>query len=181
MTSWCSLGTFIIFRAQSTHRRRNSCGFDACEHEYPSMSRHNRKVPTSFYHRFTTDTCAFADTYARGRVVSVLEGGYSDRALSSGSMAHLCGLMGDTVRVDESWWNVENLVKVFNFAIRLSVLPSENYSSSRKPPSPVNPGAPRLGTPFQKHGLRVPQSFCPTLASTGLNNSNRGTGPPRHQ
>ncbi|OJA15834.1 hypothetical protein AZE42_04033 [Rhizopogon vesiculosus] len=89
-----------------------SCGFDACEHEYPSMSRHNRKVPTSFYHRFTLDTCAFADVYARGRIVSVLEGGYSDRALSSGAMAHLCGFIGDTIRVDERWWNVENLVKL---------------------------------------------------------------------
>ncbi|KAG2344392.1 Arginase/deacetylase [Suillus weaverae] len=89
-----------------------SCGFDACEHEYPSMSRHNRKVPTSFYHRFALDTCNFADVYARGRVVSVLEGGYSDRALSSGAMAHICGLVGDAVQVDERWWDLENLVKL---------------------------------------------------------------------
>ncbi|KAG1732391.1 arginase deacetylase [Suillus paluster] len=89
-----------------------SCGFDACEHEYPSMSRHNRKVPTSFYHRLTRDTCAFADVYARGRVVSVLEGGYSDRALSSGAMAHVCGLVVDTIQVDERWWELENLVKL---------------------------------------------------------------------
>ncbi|KAJ8591919.1 Arginase/deacetylase [Rhizopogon salebrosus TDB-379] len=112
-----------------------SCGFDACEHEYPSMSRHNRKVPTSFYHRFTTDTCAFANTYAHGRVVSVLEGGYSDRALSSGSMAHLCGLMGDTIRVDESWWNVENLVKL------------EKATKSRKS------GRPSLGDPLAEAWL----------------------------
>lgn len=89
-----------------------SCGFDACEHEYPSMSRHNRKVPTSFYHRFALDTCDFANVYARGRVVSVLEGGYSDRALSSGAMAHICGLIGETVHVDESWWDLENLIKL---------------------------------------------------------------------
>ncbi|KAG1735207.1 arginase deacetylase [Suillus lakei] len=89
-----------------------SCGFDACEHEYPSMSRHNRKVPTGFYHRFARDTCAFSDVYARGRVVSVLEGGYSDRALSSGAMAHICGLVGETVRVDEKWWDLENLIKL---------------------------------------------------------------------
>lgn len=113
MTSWYSLGVSIIPCVNITHRRwRNSCGFDACEHEYPSMSRHNRKVPTSFYHRFTLDTCAFANVYAHGRVVSVLEGGYSDRALSSGAMAHLCGLTGDTLQVDERWWDVENLVKV---------------------------------------------------------------------
>ncbi|KAF9240163.1 Arginase/deacetylase [Melanogaster broomeanus] len=46
---------------------------------------HDRKVPVSFYHRFTRDACTLADTYARG--------GYSDRALTSGGMAHLCGLV----------------------------------------------------------------------------------------
>ena len=77
------------------------------------MSRHGRKVPTSFYHRFTVDACGFADRYAQGRIVSVLEGGYSDRALTSGAMAHLCGLanVGEG-KVDEQWWNVENLEKV---------------------------------------------------------------------
>ncbi|KDQ50523.1 hypothetical protein JAAARDRAFT_582422 [Jaapia argillacea MUCL 33604] len=90
-----------------------SCGFDACEHEYPSMSRHNRKVPTSFYHRFAKDACTFADKFARGRVVSVLEGGYSDRALTSGAMAHLSGLaIGGGAKVDETWWSVENLIQL---------------------------------------------------------------------
>ncbi|KAF9222901.1 Arginase/deacetylase [Gyrodon lividus] len=100
-----------------------SCGFDACEHEYPSMSRHNRKVPASFFHQFTRDTCALADTHARGRVVSVLEGGYSDRALTSGAMAHLCGLADISGQkgvaddwVNEDWWNVDNLVKLENAA-----------------------------------------------------------------
>ncbi|KAL0961225.1 hypothetical protein HGRIS_006192 [Hohenbuehelia grisea] len=90
-----------------------SCGFDACEHEYESMSRHNRKVPASFYHRFTRDVCEFAQKYARGRLISVLEGGYSDRALTSGTMAHLCGLATqDGIKVQEEWWNVENLTKL---------------------------------------------------------------------
>jgi histone deacetylase HOS3 len=47
--------------------------------------------------------------------VSVLEGGYSDRALTSGAMAHLCGLADAGVfgdKIDESWWSVDNLVKV---------------------------------------------------------------------
>ncbi|KAF9451837.1 Arginase/deacetylase [Macrolepiota fuliginosa MF-IS2] len=85
-----------------------SCGMDACEHEYPSMSRHNRRVPTSFYHRFTKDARIFVDKYASGRLISVLEGGYSDRALMSASMAHICGLAGSD-KVDEEWWNVQNL------------------------------------------------------------------------
>ncbi|KAG1716065.1 hypothetical protein ID866_1091 [Astraeus odoratus] len=106
-----------------------SCGFDACEHEYPSMSRHNRKVPVSFYHRFTRDTCSLADRYAGGRLVSVLEGGYSDRALISGAMAHICGLTdlpvvskGDWV--DENWWSEGNLTKL------------EKATKNRKAPRP---------------------------------------------
>jgi histone deacetylase HOS3 len=79
------------------------------------MSRHNRKVPASFYHRFTRDACAFADRYAQGRIVSVLEGGYSDRALTSGAMAHLSDLTDISAlrgKVDERWWSKENLSKV---------------------------------------------------------------------
>ncbi|KAJ8514988.1 hypothetical protein ONZ45_g7525 [Pleurotus djamor] len=89
-----------------------SCGFDACEHEYTSMSRHDRKVPTSFYHRFTQDVRKFSDQYTRGRLISVLEGGYSDRALISGTLAHLCGLVGDVVKVDDNWWSPENLDEI---------------------------------------------------------------------
>ncbi|KAF9011989.1 histone deacetylase domain-containing protein [Cyathus striatus] len=88
-----------------------SCGMDACEHEYSSMSRHNKRVPASFYYRFARDAAAFSDKYARGRVVSVLEGGYSDRALMSGAMAHISGL-SDVSQVDENWWSVENLEKL---------------------------------------------------------------------
>ncbi|KAL9711404.1 histone deacetylase [Leucoagaricus gongylophorus] len=88
-----------------------SCGMDACEHEYSSMSRHNRKVPTSFYHRFTRDARVFANKYASGKLISVLEGGYSDLALASGSMAHVCGLVGSD-EVDEEWWNLQNLTQL---------------------------------------------------------------------
>lgn len=98
-----------------------SCGFDAGEHEYSSMSRHGRKVPVGFYHRFTREACKLADVYAHGRIVSVLEGGYSDHALTSGAMAHLCGLVDvpnqATSRdpngwVDHDWWSERNLIKV---------------------------------------------------------------------
>lgn len=80
------------------------------------MSRHQRKVPVSFYHRFARDTRLFAERYAKGRLISVLEGGYSDRALTSGALAHLTGLVdnGD-MGVDESWWSLGNLT-----AVRLS-------------------------------------------------------------
>ncbi|KAJ6195200.1 LOW QUALITY PROTEIN: putative HOS3-like histone deacetylase [Bipolaris maydis] len=58
-----------------------SAGFDA------SMQRHSVNVPTEFYARFTRDV--EEGTSVQGRVISVLEGGYSDRALTSGVMSHL--------------------------------------------------------------------------------------------
>ena len=79
------------------------------------MSRHQRKVPTSFYYRFAKDAKSFAQKYAKGRLISVLEGGYSDRALTSGVMSWLAGLAEgpqEEVHVDESWWQLENLVAV---------------------------------------------------------------------
>ncbi|SPQ25274.1 153714ee-6098-439e-a2fb-1ad2499ae5df [Thermothielavioides terrestris] len=75
-----------------------SAGFDASEHEDPAMQRHNVNVPTEFYARFTRDLVRIAaeeGTSAEGRIISVLEGGYSDRALCSGVFSHLCGLAGD--------------------------------------------------------------------------------------
>ncbi|THU95903.1 Arginase/deacetylase, partial [Dendrothele bispora CBS 962.96] len=91
-----------------------SCGFDACEHEYESMSRHGRKVPTSFYHRFAQDALVFAEQYAKGRLISVLEGGYSDRALISGAMAHFVGLSEPSRQPSdvEGWWDAEELAKI---------------------------------------------------------------------
>ncbi|KAF8581554.1 Arginase/deacetylase [Ramaria rubella] len=97
-----------------------SAGFDASSHETPSMSRHGRSLPTSFYARFTRDTCALAEHHGSG-VVSVLEGGYSDRALCSGVMAHLVGMAAkkglvetnkDVSKQEEEWWAVDNLMKI---------------------------------------------------------------------
>jgi hypothetical protein len=106
-TCSCLSGRFCCYRVLHQLTKMNSCGMDASEHETPSMSRHNRRVPTSFFHRFARDACAFSDRYAGGKLISVLEGGYSDRALISGSMAHLSGLVDGPV--DPEWWNVENL------------------------------------------------------------------------
>lgn len=61
-----------------------SAGFDASEHEYATMSRHGAKVPTCFFEMFARDITTFANEHARGRVCAVLEGGYSQRALSTG-------------------------------------------------------------------------------------------------
>ena len=77
------------------------------------MNRHGCKVPTGFYHRFTRDVCRFAETYSQGRLVSVMEGGYDDKAIVSGAMSHVCGLAdnGD-LDVDPRWWNNTNIMQV---------------------------------------------------------------------
>jgi histone deacetylase HOS3 len=72
-----------------------SAGFDASEWETAGMQRHAVNVPTEFYARFTRDVVRLAEedgTAVDGRVVSVLEGGYSDRALASGVFSHISGL-----------------------------------------------------------------------------------------
>lgn len=85
-----------------------SAGFDACEHEHQEMQRHQRRVPASFFARFTADVAAFAREHCKGRIVSVLEGGYSDEALTSGVMSHLSGFIEGAGR--DSWWS-EDAVK----------------------------------------------------------------------
>ncbi|GAA5844995.1 hypothetical protein JCM11251_003175 [Rhodosporidiobolus azoricus] len=101
-----------------------SAGFDASHHEYPSMSRHARHVPTSFYRRFARDVVAFANGFCGGKVLSVLEGGYSDRALASAAAAFLTGLSarsdgreveaekGTRAEEENEWWAESNLVKL---------------------------------------------------------------------
>jgi histone deacetylase HOS3 len=69
-----------------------SAGFDASEHESQYMQRHNVNVPTDFFAKFTADAVALSNELCSGRVVSVLEGGYSDRALTSGVLAHVSAL-----------------------------------------------------------------------------------------
>ena len=76
-----------------------SAGFDASEWEGEGMQRHKVNVPTDFYARFTADVVRLAEEEhlgVEGRVISVLEGGYSDRALTSGVLSHVCGLAQDT-------------------------------------------------------------------------------------
>lgn len=72
-----------------------SAGFDASEWEGAGMQRHKVNVPTDFYAKFTADVARMASEEGLGvdgRIVSVLEGGYSNRALTSGVLSHLSGL-----------------------------------------------------------------------------------------
>jgi histone deacetylase HOS3 len=80
-----------------------SAGFDASEWETSGMQRHAVNVPTEFYARFTRDVVRLAeeaDTGVEGRVISVLEGGYSERALASGVFSHISGLTDGQVWSD---------------------------------------------------------------------------------
>ena len=85
-----------------------SAGFDASEWEGAGMQRHKVNVPTEFYARFTRDVVQLAQATGsgcEGRVISVLEGGYSDRALCSGVLSHLSGLCAtpvDALKQEES-------------------------------------------------------------------------------
>lgn len=77
------------------------------------MQRHGCKVPTGFFRRITKDVRVLADKYTKGRIISVLEGGYSDRALISGAMAYVTGLAEEPDHdIAEKWWSTENLIKV---------------------------------------------------------------------
>ncbi|KAF4928657.1 Histone deacetylase HOS3 [Colletotrichum viniferum] len=82
-----------------------SAGFDASEWETKGMQRHNVNVPTEFYARIAQDVVKLAaeeGLSVDGRVISVLEGGYSDRALYSGIFSHLSGLSGDQTAGEQS-------------------------------------------------------------------------------
>lgn len=85
-----------------------SAGFDASEFEQVSMQRHGVNVPTNFYTMFTKDALKLAQMHSEGKVLSVLEGGYSDKAITSGVFAHLIGLQ------NQNWikeWGSEQVVK----------------------------------------------------------------------
>lgn len=102
-----------------------SAGFDASEWEGGGMQRHKVNVPTEFYARLTRDIIKIAaedETGVEGRIISVLEGGYSDRTLCSGVFSHLCGLASDGPiqpnqgiaevggrRYNPSWWAKDEL------------------------------------------------------------------------
>ncbi|KAK0386134.1 hypothetical protein NLU13_5971 [Sarocladium strictum] len=142
-----------------------SAGFDASEWESAGMQRHQVNVPTEFYARLGEDVVNMAaeeGLYVDGRVISVLEGGYSDRAIASGVLSHMSGLVAKRASqtkssqgdgktpldkpsglvYDPAWWSSAELDKL------------ENHMSS--PPTP--PKKPRYNV--------APTYSSPTHAST---------------
>ncbi|RDA91028.1 hypothetical protein CP533_2532 [Ophiocordyceps camponoti-saundersi (nom. inval.)] len=140
-----------------------SAGFDASEWEGLGMQRHRVNVPTSFYATLGRDVVKLAAEQGLavdGRVISVLEGGYSDRALSSGIFSHLCGLVGDP-RSTTSGADVEgqNPAQAPTYTYDPSWWSSAELDRLEKPPEPPEPPRkPRITTP--------PTYSTPTQAST---------------
>lgn len=144
-----------------------SAGFDASEWEGVGMQRHKVNVPTEFYARLTRDVVRIAaevGTAVEGRVISVLEGGYSDRALCSGIMSHVCGLAGASPteknqahnQYNPSWWSTVELERL---ETTLMTPPPE----PPKPPKNVTP--PTYCSPTQASTAR---SVAPRRSMSGL-------------
>ncbi|TKA67283.1 hypothetical protein B0A49_09240 [Cryomyces minteri] len=112
-----------------------SAGFDASEWESQGMQRHKVNVPTEFYARFTRDVVKLAEEDGLGvdgRVISVLEGGYSDRALISGVFSHLSGLCGSQSLVKKEEPVEENGL-AYEMGRRLGGLNLNGPSSIKRP------------------------------------------------
>lgn len=88
-----------------------SAGFDASEYENPQMQRHGINVPTSFYSTFTYDVVKLAKLHTNGKVISFLEGGYSDGALTTGIFSHLIGLNNSDELLWNQSWGSEQVMK----------------------------------------------------------------------
>ncbi|KAI1109719.1 hypothetical protein F5Y14DRAFT_431496 [Nemania sp. NC0429] len=122
-----------------------SAGFDASEWEGVGMQRHKVNVPTEFYARLTRDVVRIASEEGLGvdrRVISVLEGGYSDRALYSGVLSHLSGLAGveSTTAKEEGTNDLKNeMSHVAGSFSRRSTLNESDMRSWRALEFPYNP------------------------------------------
>ncbi|OJD15876.1 hypothetical protein AJ78_03894 [Emergomyces pasteurianus Ep9510] len=154
-----------------------SAGFDASEWEGVGMQRHKVNVPTDFYAKFTTDIVRMAEEEGLGvdgRVISVLEGGYSDRALISGVLSHLSGLAdstGNTSENGDSRLATEMLSRLgLNDRSETALEEDSTFDTEWwKPPLLeelellANPPPP---TPARKSREKGPPTyFCPTQAS----------------
>lgn len=113
-----------------------SAGFDASEYENPQMQRHGINVPTSFYATFTKDVVKLAKIHTGGKVISFLEGGYSDGALVSGIFSHLIGFTNNQKYDDDNddllWnetWGAEQVIKELSKGCKRSWSPYKNPKS----------------------------------------------------
>ncbi|ONH67415.1 Histone deacetylase HOS3 [Cyberlindnera fabianii] len=152
-----------------------SAGFDASEYEVQTMQRHGVHVPTSFYSRFTSDAVSLANKHTDGVLLSLLEGGYSDGALTSGVFSHLVGLQRQNW--DHSWGKLD-VVKELVKGCRPKWVSLKHPSTEVKhwanevcklgrlmlPSAIINPQPPQSAT-SSKNGLEVPNHYAPTVGS----------------
>ncbi|KAJ0422579.1 histone deacetylase domain-containing protein [Aspergillus carlsbadensis] len=109
-----------------------SAGFDASEWEGAGMQRHQVNVPTEFYAKFTADIVRMAEEEGLGvdgRIVSVLEGGYSNRALTTGVLSHLSGL-ADTTHTPADEYHVDRLATEMTDRLGLSDIAPDDKQRS---------------------------------------------------
>ncbi|KAL8870377.1 MAG: hypothetical protein Q9174_003568 [Haloplaca sp. 1 TL-2023] len=162
-----------------------SAGFDASEWESPGMQRHQVNVPTDFYARFTRDVVAIADEEGLGvdgRVISVLEGGYSDRALMSGVLSHLSGLTAeeDTQTVPMRPNGLGHEMSERLGKLEITGHARHGSGNARQPPEPLDPdwwslsqleemeklvNPPAPAAPPKKVKSAVPTSYSSTTQS----------------
>ncbi|KAK9365366.1 histone deacetylase domain-containing protein [Lipomyces kononenkoae] len=144
-----------------------SAGFDGSEFEDKGMQRHDVNVPTSFYARFTRDAVKLANRFCDGRVISLLEGGYSDAAIASGVMSHLLGLQGHR-------WTDEYATSAVVRQLEKGCKP--RWAAPKQ--VPVNENwvveAIRLGRSFRPAGSSVPSSPPSSASSTPKNQQSSG-------
>jgi histone deacetylase HOS3 len=113
-----------------------SAGFDASQWEGAGMQRHAVNVPTEFYARFARDVTKLAQeegTGANGRVISVLEGGYSDRALCSGVLSHISGLCQDPSATTSNGTEATHTDDIASAMESMNISSSANGSALRTP------------------------------------------------
>lgn len=187
-----------------------SAGFDASEWESAGMQRHQVNVPTDFYARFTRDVVRLAEEKGLavdGRVISILEGGYSDRALLSGVLSHLSGLtasenvkdvnpnhslgneMGRRLgNVDLNGSLSQESVPIETFDSHWWALPRlEEVESLLDPPAPVaalrksrNPSQPTYTSITQSYSAKIvsPPHSRRSISTSGPQTYSSPSGPP---
>ncbi|KAK9330548.1 histone deacetylase domain-containing protein [Lipomyces starkeyi] len=139
-----------------------SAGFDGSEFEDKGMQRHGVHVPTSFYSRFTRDAVTLANEFCDGRVISLLEGGYSDAAIASGVMSHLLGLQGHE-------WTNEYATSAVVRQLEKGCKPRWSAPKTAQANENWIVQAIKLGRSFRPAGSSVPSSPPSSTTSTPKN------------
>ncbi|GJE97009.1 histone deacetylase complex protein [Phanerochaete sordida] len=156
-----------------------SCGFGGSEHEYRDLSADKIDLPTDFYYNFTHAACDFAKEFASGRLLSILEGGYSDKALRSGTLAHVSALALDGANTPRSdWWSKSALNDMK--CLRSSVQPEGSMLPRAKE---IMSCLRRAQTETKQEGLSPVKIPRLSQQNEGINNAHKsvvqaGPGPP---